>query len=125
MIIFIAWICFALLVGALGKDRKIGFGSAFILSIVLSPLIGLVIVLFSSKRKPDSELHRYKIHLENAKKYEFKGDNQAAINSYMDALYHLENDYSKINVKKNLEAKRRELIKSLREKVNTLKTSAI
>ena len=36
------------LVGLLGSRRNIGFGWAFILSLLLSPLVGLIIVLISN-----------------------------------------------------------------------------
>jgi hypothetical protein len=39
----------AVLVGQLGKNRKIGFGWSFALSIFLSPIIGLLITLCSKK----------------------------------------------------------------------------
>jgi len=39
----------AALVGQLGKNRKIGFGWSFALSIFLSPIIGLIITLCSKK----------------------------------------------------------------------------
>lgn len=39
----------AALVGQLGKKRKIGFGWSFALSLFLSPIIGLIITLFSKK----------------------------------------------------------------------------
>ncbi len=38
---------FAVLVGLLGARRKIGFGWAFLLSIILTPIIGLIICLLS------------------------------------------------------------------------------
>ena len=50
-IIFIAWITFSLYIGILGDYRKIGFWRAFLLSLVLSPLIGFVITLFSKTLK--------------------------------------------------------------------------
>ena len=37
-------------VGAIGNKRKIGFGWSFVLSIFLSPLIGLIITLCSKKK---------------------------------------------------------------------------
>jgi hypothetical protein len=62
-VIFLFLIIFAILVGLLGKKRKIGFGWSFALSIFLSPLIGLIITLFSKKKdvefveaKTDEEL---------------------------------------------------------------------
>ncbi|MFW5757731.1 MAG: SHOCT domain-containing protein [Bacteroidota bacterium] len=41
------WIIFALIVGSIGSGRKIGFAGAFLLSIIFSPLIGLIITLIS------------------------------------------------------------------------------
>ncbi len=42
----ILWFLFALLVGAVGSGRMIGFGGAFLLALLLSPLLGFIIVLF-------------------------------------------------------------------------------
>lgn len=54
--IFIGWIVFSIIVGALGSGRKIGFAGAFFLSLLLSPVIGLIITLFSK----DKEDEKYK-----------------------------------------------------------------
>jgi len=62
MEIFIIWIVLAVLVGLLGKSRKIGFGMAFIWSLILSPLIGLIIVLLSKDKKAIAEEHKF-LHL--------------------------------------------------------------
>ena len=40
----------AALVGQLGKNREIGFGWSFALSLFLSPIIGLIITLLSKKK---------------------------------------------------------------------------
>lgn len=116
---FILWIGFALLVGVLGKDRNIGSGYAFLWAILLSPIIGLVIVLNSDKKKNVNEQHVFKQHLENAKKAVFKGQTGAAIDSYMEALYHLENDYKRLDTKSD--KKRQEIVLQVRNKVETLK----
>ena len=42
-------ILFAVLVGWAGSNRKIGFGWSFFLSLLLSPIIGLIITLCSKK----------------------------------------------------------------------------
>lgn len=43
--------CFlAVLVGFLGRERNIGFGWAFVLSVLFTPLVGLLITLLSDKR---------------------------------------------------------------------------
>ena len=39
----------SILVGMLGKNRKIGFGFSFFLSLFLSPIIGLIITICSKK----------------------------------------------------------------------------
>jgi len=49
-VIILLAIIFAAIVGAIGADRKIGFWNAFILSLILSPIIGLIIVLFSGSK---------------------------------------------------------------------------
>ncbi len=38
------------LVGVLGEKRKIGFGWSFALSLFFTPIIGLIITLFSRKK---------------------------------------------------------------------------
>jgi hypothetical protein len=51
------WIVFSLVVGFVGSSRNIGFWGAFFLSILLSPLIGLIIAL-TSKNMADEEFKR-------------------------------------------------------------------
>lgn len=41
------WILFSLLIGAIGNNRNIGFWGAFFLSLILSPIIGLIFTLIS------------------------------------------------------------------------------
>ncbi|MFI3305122.1 MAG: hypothetical protein R3Y68_01255 [Rikenellaceae bacterium] len=43
----------SVLVGLLGRSRRIGFGLAFLLSIIFTPLIGLIITLFSEPNYGD------------------------------------------------------------------------
>ncbi len=43
----ISWIIFSIIIGIIGSNRKIGFGGAFFLSLLLSPLIGLIFTLVS------------------------------------------------------------------------------
>lgn len=51
--VIIAWIFFTFVVAAIGGNRKIGFWGAFFISLLLSPLIGLIITLIS----PSNETH--------------------------------------------------------------------
>jgi uncharacterized protein YacL len=48
--IIIGLLIFSALVGLVGKNRKIGFGWSFVLSLFLSPIIGLIITLLSKKK---------------------------------------------------------------------------
>ena len=45
----------AVLVGMIGARRNIGFGWAFLLSVLFSPLVGLIVCLLSDPREDDSE----------------------------------------------------------------------
>jgi phosphotransferase system glucose/maltose/N-acetylglucosamine-specific IIC component len=47
MEIFMLFLIFSVVVGVVGSSRKIGFFGAFILSFLLSPIIGLIITLNS------------------------------------------------------------------------------
>ncbi|MFT6963914.1 MAG: cytochrome c-type biogenesis protein CcmH/NrfG [Flammeovirgaceae bacterium] len=51
MDIFIGWFVFSIIVGFIAMDRKIGFWGAFFLSLLLSPIIGLIITLVSKNKK--------------------------------------------------------------------------
>ena len=48
--IIFMWIVFSFIVGAIGAGRNIGFLGSFVLSIFLSPLIGLIITLVSESK---------------------------------------------------------------------------
>ncbi len=51
--IVVAWIVFAIVAGVVGSGRNIGFWGAFLLSLVLSPLIGLIIAFASARTEPE------------------------------------------------------------------------
>jgi uncharacterized membrane protein (DUF106 family) len=51
--LFFLWIIFSLIVGAVGSNRRIGFWGAFLLSLILSPIIGLIITLISKDKEDD------------------------------------------------------------------------
>jgi phosphate/sulfate permease len=48
--IILGWIILSIVVGAIGSDRTIGFFGAFILSLLLSPIIGGIVALASTKK---------------------------------------------------------------------------
>ena len=49
------WLGFSLIIGALGRHRNIGFLFAFLWSILLSPIIGLAITIFSKPKTNHNE----------------------------------------------------------------------
>ncbi len=49
--LYLLWGVFALIVGFIGSGRRIGFFFSFLLSVLLSPIIGLIIVLFSKRNE--------------------------------------------------------------------------
>lgn len=44
------FVIIAALVALVGKNRKIGYGWSFVLCLFLSPIIGLIIILFSKRK---------------------------------------------------------------------------
>ena len=46
---FVFLVIISALVAILGKNRKIGYGWSFVLCLFLSPIIGVIIILFSKK----------------------------------------------------------------------------
>ncbi|MDX5447138.1 MAG: SHOCT domain-containing protein [Bacteroidota bacterium] len=54
MELFLGWLIFSLVVGSIGSGRKIGFWGAFLLSLILSPLIGLIFALTSKSNNDES-----------------------------------------------------------------------
>jgi len=55
----LSWIVLSIVIGIVGSKRKIGFAGAFFLSLLLSPLIGLIFTLTSK----DIEDEKYKEEL--------------------------------------------------------------
>lgn len=120
--VFVIWLVLAILVGMLGNNKKIGFGWAFFWALLLSPLIGLIIVLVSDNNTKRSR-PKYQDHRELGEKAEFKGQFKEAVDHYMDSLYHLENDYKNIKLSKQLEAKRERQITEITEKIENIKSN--
>ena len=118
--VFILWITFSIIVGLLGKDRKIGFGLAVFWSLILSPLIGLIIVLLSNKNVPGAT-PKFKEYREMGEKAELKGKFDEALEHFMDSLYHLQNDYKNRRITSKDEIKRQKLIDDLELKIKSLK----
>jgi hypothetical protein len=116
-IYLIMWIIAAFLIAEIGKKRTIGYWGAVAVSILLSPLLGLLITGFSDRVK--EEVHRYKEPYEQAKKEEFKGNIATAIDKYQDALYYLLNDYP--NLKPKWQKAHQSIVNSIKVKIEELK----
>lgn len=51
----IIWILVCLLIGYFGRHKKLGFWGYFFGSIVLTPIIGIVLLFASDRRKPKAK----------------------------------------------------------------------
>lgn len=60
MMLIIPWFLLSIIIGIVGASRTTGFFGAFLLSLLFSPLIGLIIVAVS-QRKSDKKSNRESI----------------------------------------------------------------
>jgi large-conductance mechanosensitive channel len=67
----------ALIIGNWGSKKTVGFWASFITSLILTPIVGLFVVGFSTDKV--KVVHRYQAPYEEAKKEEFKGNYTIAI----------------------------------------------
>lgn len=128
------WIGLGYAVAEMGKTRRIGHSSAFWISVLFSPILGLLIVLISpeveggassSSSSNNSSISnsgsgdRYKVSLDEAKKAAYKGEIEKSISLYQDTLYYLDNDYKNMN--KKAELSRQSLMNDIRDRIEELK----
>lgn len=90
VLVLIFWIVISVFVGLFGRSKTIGFWGTLILSLLLSPLVGLIIALVSSEKKRPNIIGSV-MNLEKAKKAEHRGDFPEAIRYYSDVVYDLQN----------------------------------
>ncbi|MEO9965916.1 MAG: hypothetical protein ABJF11_09015 [Reichenbachiella sp.] len=93
--VIVLWIVFSLIVGYAGSDKKVGFGGALFFSLLLSPIIGLIIVLVSGNK--ENIFEKYNYSLDKGKRAEFKEKFDLAEEFFGDALYELGNAERKAN----------------------------
>lgn len=118
---FLIWVFISLLVSLLGRDKKVGFWGTFMWSFFLSPIVGAIIASLSPTTiQTEYEIHKWKGFVDKGKKAEYKEQYKEAIDFYMDALYHLENDYGVLNDK--LDNSRLGLVANYKSKVEELKS---
>ncbi len=46
------WILFAIIIGGVFKDKNVGFWAVFFISLLFSPLVGLIVGIASDKKRP-------------------------------------------------------------------------
>jgi hypothetical protein len=103
--VYIIWIILCFILANAGGKRKIGAVPAFFISLLLSPLIGLIVVVLSEKRepgslsKPDSEL-RYNELRDKGSKFETEGLWTEALETYKEARKVLFDCYDSVREKK-------------------------
>lgn len=115
--VVVLWIVFSLIIGFAGSDKKIGFGGALFCSLLLSPIIGLIIVLVSSNK--ENIFEKYNYALDKGKRAEFKEQFELAEDHYGDALYELNNAERKANSVQLREIKK--LKRNLSEKLSVIR----
>lgn len=121
--LIIFWIILSLIVATFGSDKKIGYWGVFWCSLLLSPIVGIIVLILSpsiKEKQTEFEIHKWKGFVEKGKKAEYKEQYKEAIDFYMDALYHLENDYGGLNDK--LDNSRLGLVATYKSKVEELKS---
>jgi hypothetical protein len=117
----IFWIVVSLIIATFGSEKKIGYWGVFWWSVLLSPIVGIIVAMLSpSIIEKNIEQHKWKGFVEKGKKAEYKEQYKEAIDFYMDALYHLENDYGGLNNK--LDNSRLGLVATYKSKVEELKS---
>lgn len=48
--LFFVWLVFSLLVGMVGSGTKLGFLGVFLISFILSPIVGIIVALVGEKK---------------------------------------------------------------------------
>ena len=110
MIVFIVWVILSVIIASYGSKKHIGYTWTLIISLVLSPLFGLIAVLISAEKTIKNNI--FVDILNAAKKAEFTGDKDAAIIKYKEIIFEA-NQQSKISGKAN------------RKKVKNYQTEAV
>jgi hypothetical protein len=128
MIYFFLWLCLSFIVAIVGDKRKIGFGWSLFWSLLLSPLIGILITLAYDKKENKLrqnliEQQKFEYYIELGKKAEYKKNYETAIDNYMDALYHLDNDYDDLSENDIIEIQ--EIKDDITKKIDKIKNELV
>jgi hypothetical protein len=98
------WIALSFIVGFFGSGKRVGYWGAFFLSLLLSPLIGLIIAILSpdeEKTVPVVQIDKkgWKHYYELGQRYEFKEKYAEALDAYQDSLFELKRIDRKLSKK--------------------------
>ena len=88
LIIFLFWVVVSFFVAFVGKNKSLGYWGTFFISVLFSPVIGLLAALISGP--PKQVKIPYMEDIQRAEMAENRGDYKAAVAYYKDALYRLE-----------------------------------
>ncbi len=87
--IVLAWIILSILVGTMGSSKTIGAMGAFFISLIFSPIIGLLFVIGSSEKEKVKKVNPKIVELtKRAYKANNTQDYKNAINALQEALYY-------------------------------------
>lgn len=119
LVYFIAWIVLSLLVAQAGSKRKIGFNTSLLLSVLLSPLVGLIAVFLSERQNSVSlntmSITNWREDLDTAEREEVIGNIESALKHYKLAFH----EYLKVTPAKvaqgSYEVRRKELEQKIKE----------
>lgn len=79
ILIILTWLIASVVIGQIASKRKLGFGSGFLLSLVLSPVLGILITLASDKVEVDDLVPAAKDEVNWAKLALSKGELDEAL----------------------------------------------
>ena len=89
IILSIIWVFFSFIVASYSKNKNLGYWGGFLTSILLSPAIGLLIVLASKDCKSIFSI-RFGKKMKEVKQEEFKGHRDIALEKVMDIAKRLQ-----------------------------------
>jgi hypothetical protein len=72
MLVFLFYIAFCVLVGWFGSKRRFGFWGHFFVSLIFTPIVGLLLVIASDPSKQPSQMNKIVGHLDELKWYVVK-----------------------------------------------------
>lgn len=57
--VLLTWVLVSWLIGLMGRNKRFGFIGNFLVSLIFSPVIGIIVLLASDDRMPPARVKRY------------------------------------------------------------------